>query len=67
MSDIIVPGFKSSELIAELAKVFDQMSDDERAKLMKQVNIIFYEQFFLIHRLFLSFFDYNLFPHKHVC
>ena len=40
MSDIIVPGFESSKLIAELAKVFDQMSDDERTKLMKQVNII---------------------------
>ena len=67
MSDIIVPGFKSSELIAELAKVFDQMSDDERAKLMKQVNIIFYKHFLLIHRLFLSFLDYNLFPRKYVC
>ncbi|KAI7850471.1 sterol binding protein [Circinella umbellata] len=41
MSDIIVPGFESSKLIAELAKVFDQMSDDERTKLMKQVNGVF--------------------------
>ncbi|KAI9246259.1 sterol binding protein [Phascolomyces articulosus] len=41
MSDIIVPGFKSSELIAELAKVFEGMTADEKAKLMKQVNGVF--------------------------
>lgn len=37
MSDIVVPGFKSSELIAELNKVFDGYSAEERAKLIKQV------------------------------
>ena len=37
MSDIVVPGFKSSELIAELNKVFEGYSADERAKLIKQV------------------------------
>ncbi|KAI7857105.1 SCP2 sterol-binding domain-containing protein [Circinella umbellata] len=41
MSDIVVPGFASSELIAELAKVFDGMGDAERAKLIKQVNGVF--------------------------
>lgn len=37
MSDIVVPGFKSSELIAELNKAFEGYSDEERAKLIKQV------------------------------
>ncbi|KAI7874112.1 sterol-binding-like protein [Lichtheimia hyalospora FSU 10163] len=41
MSDIVVPGFKSSELIAELNKVFEGYSADERAKLIKQVNGVF--------------------------
>ncbi|KAI9275982.1 SCP2 sterol-binding domain-containing protein [Sporodiniella umbellata] len=41
MSDIVVPGFKSSELIAELNKAFDAFSPEERAKLVKQVNGIF--------------------------
>jgi hypothetical protein len=38
MSDIVVPGFKSSELIAELDKVFAAYSADEKAKLVKQVS-----------------------------
>lgn len=37
MSDIIVPGFKSSELIAELDKVFAGYSPEEKVKLVKQV------------------------------
>ncbi|KAG0175691.1 hypothetical protein DFQ28_006881 [Apophysomyces sp. BC1034] len=41
MSDIVVPGFKSSELIAELNKVFENFSEEERAKLIKQVNGVF--------------------------
>ncbi|KAI9319253.1 SCP2 sterol-binding domain-containing protein [Dichotomocladium elegans] len=41
MSDIIVPGFKSSEVIAELSKVFDAYSPEERGKLNKQVNGVF--------------------------
>lgn len=41
MSDIIVPGFKSSELIAELNKAFEAFSTEERAKLLKQVNGVF--------------------------
>ncbi|KAI9498099.1 SCP2 sterol-binding domain-containing protein [Zychaea mexicana] len=41
MSDIVVPGFASSELIAELAKVFESMGADEKAKLIKQVNGVF--------------------------
>ncbi|CDH58567.1 sterol-binding-like protein [Lichtheimia corymbifera JMRC:FSU:9682] len=41
MSDIVVPGFKSSELIAELNKAFEGYSDEERAKLIKQVNGVF--------------------------
>ncbi|CAO3595055.1 unnamed protein product [Absidia cylindrospora] len=41
MSSIIVPGFKSSELIAELDKVFANYSAEEKAKLIKQVNGIF--------------------------
>lgn len=41
MSDIIVPGFKSSELIAELSAAFDNFSPEERAKLVKQVNGVF--------------------------
>ncbi|KAI9494565.1 SCP2 sterol-binding domain-containing protein [Zychaea mexicana] len=41
MSDIIVPGLKSSELIAELSKAFEQFSPEERAKLIKQVNGVF--------------------------
>lgn len=38
MSDIIVPGFKSSELIAELNKAFENFSPEEKAKLIKQVS-----------------------------
>lgn len=41
MSDIVVPGFKSSELIAELSKAFEGFSAEERAKLVKQVNGVF--------------------------
>ncbi|ORZ07651.1 SCP2 sterol-binding domain-containing protein [Absidia repens] len=41
MSDIIVPGFKSSELIAELDKIFSNYSAEEKAKLIKQVNGVF--------------------------
>ncbi|KAG2206503.1 SCP2 sterol-binding domain-containing protein [Mucor mucedo] len=41
MSDIVVPGFKSSELIAELNKAFEGFSDEERAKMIKQVNGVF--------------------------
>lgn len=41
MSDIIVPGFKSSELIAELSKAFEAFNEEERAKLIKQVNGVF--------------------------
>ncbi|GAA5812980.1 hypothetical protein MFLAVUS_006444 [Mucor flavus] len=41
MSDIVVPGFKSSELIAELSKAFEAFSEEERAKLIKQVNGVF--------------------------
>ncbi|KAF1796821.1 SCP2 sterol-binding domain-containing protein [Mucor lusitanicus] len=41
MSDIIVPGFKSSELIAELNKSFESFSPEEKAKLLKQVNGVF--------------------------
>lgn len=37
MSDIVVPGFASSELIAALAKIFDEYSPEERAKFIKQV------------------------------
>ncbi|KAI8885555.1 sterol-binding-like protein [Backusella circina FSU 941] len=41
MSDIVVPGFKSSELIAELSKAFENFNADEKAKLIKQVNGVF--------------------------
>ncbi|KAI8388463.1 SCP2 sterol-binding domain-containing protein [Radiomyces spectabilis] len=41
MSDIVVPGFKSSELIAELSKVFDAYSPEEKAALIKKVNGVF--------------------------
>ncbi|KAI9473526.1 MAG: SCP2 sterol-binding domain-containing protein [Benjaminiella poitrasii] len=41
MSDLVVPGFKSSELINDLNKAFDQFSPEERAKLVKQVNGVF--------------------------
>lgn len=41
MSDIVVPGFKSSELIADLSKAFEAFSEEERAKLIKQVNGVF--------------------------
>lgn len=37
MSDIAVPGFKSSQLIAELNKSFEAFSPEEKAKLLKQV------------------------------
>lgn len=37
MSDIVVPGFASSELIAALAKIFDEYTPEERAKFIKQV------------------------------
>lgn len=39
MSDIVVPGFKSSELIAELSKAFENFSPEEKAKLIKQVSV----------------------------
>lgn len=48
MSDIIVPGFKSSELIAELNKSFESFSPEEKAKLLKQVCI---QSRVLFHRL----------------
>jgi putative sterol carrier protein len=41
MSDIIVPGFKSSELIADLSKAFEGFNAEEKAKLVKQVNGVF--------------------------
>ncbi|KAI9310962.1 SCP2 sterol-binding domain-containing protein [Dichotomocladium elegans] len=41
MSDIVVPGFASSELIASLDKVFEGYSPEEKQKLLKQVNGIF--------------------------
>ncbi|KAL9558330.1 hypothetical protein MBANPS3_000953 [Mucor bainieri] len=41
MSDIVVPGFKSSELIADLNKAFESFTPEERAKLIKQVNGVF--------------------------
>lgn len=41
MSDIVVPGFKSSELIAELNKSFENYSPEEKQKLIKQVNGVF--------------------------
>jgi hypothetical protein len=41
MSDIVVPGFKGSELIAELSKAFEAYTPEERAKLIKQVNGVF--------------------------
>lgn len=37
MSDIAVPGFKSSHLIAELNKSFEAFSPEEKANLLKQV------------------------------
>jgi len=45
MSDIIVPGFKSSELIAELSKSFESFSPEEKAKLLKQVCILLFREF----------------------
>ncbi|KAG2204230.1 hypothetical protein INT46_008845 [Mucor plumbeus] len=41
MSDIVIPGFKSSQLIAELNKSFEAFSPEEKAKLLKQVNGVF--------------------------
>ncbi|KAF7773278.1 hypothetical protein Agabi119p4_5445 [Agaricus bisporus var. burnettii] len=41
MSDIRVPGFKSSELIAGLQAGFAKSSDSERQALMKKTNGIF--------------------------
>ncbi|KAG0164758.1 hypothetical protein DFQ28_004108 [Apophysomyces sp. BC1034] len=41
MSNIIVPGFKGSELIGELDKTFSAYSPEEKAKLIKQVNGVF--------------------------
>lgn len=37
MSDIVVPGFASSELMADLSKAFADFSAEERQKLIKQV------------------------------
>ncbi|ORX61681.1 sterol-binding-like protein [Hesseltinella vesiculosa] len=47
MSDIIVPGFKSSELIHQLNVVFTAFTEDERQNLVKQVNGVF--QFVIIN------------------
>ncbi|KAG2234178.1 SCP2 sterol-binding domain-containing protein [Thamnidium elegans] len=41
MSDIVVPGFQSSELMADLSKAFADFSPEERQKLIKQVNGVF--------------------------
>ncbi|GAA5804286.1 SCP2 sterol-binding domain-containing protein [Helicostylum pulchrum] len=41
MSDIVVPGFQSSELMADLSKAFADFSAEERQKLIKQVNGVF--------------------------
>ncbi|KAI8081445.1 SCP2 sterol-binding domain-containing protein [Halteromyces radiatus] len=41
MSDIRVPGFKSSEVIALLDKHFNAYSADEKAALIKKVNGVF--------------------------
>ncbi|CDS11075.1 hypothetical protein LRAMOSA03339 [Lichtheimia ramosa] len=38
MSDIVVPGFKSSELIAEMSDTLDAFSEEERANFIQQVN-----------------------------
>ncbi|KAL1934797.1 hypothetical protein VTP01DRAFT_6979 [Rhizomucor pusillus] len=41
MSELVVPGFKGSEIIAELDKSFANISAEEKAKLIKQVNGVF--------------------------
>ncbi|KAI8992073.1 SCP2 sterol-binding domain-containing protein [Mycotypha africana] len=41
MSDIVVPGFKSSELIDALNRAFENFTPEEKAKLIKQVNGVF--------------------------
>ncbi|ORX56399.1 sterol binding protein [Hesseltinella vesiculosa] len=49
MSDIVVPGFKGSELINDLNKALNEnLSAEERAKLIKQVNGVF--QFVLTNK-----------------
>lgn len=37
MSDIVVPGFQSSQLMADLNKAFEEFSPEEKQKLIKQV------------------------------
>lgn len=41
MSELVVPGFKGSEIIAELDKSFANISAEEKAKLIKLVRLIF--------------------------
>ncbi|KAI0346289.1 sterol-binding-like protein [Trametopsis cervina] len=41
MSDIQEPGFKSSEVLATLAKVFDGYNDEEKKAQIKKTNGIF--------------------------
>ncbi|KAI0697968.1 sterol-binding-like protein [Cytidiella melzeri] len=41
MSDIQEPGFKSSEILAGLAKVFDSYNDEEKKGRIKKTNGIF--------------------------
>ncbi|KAH9902625.1 sterol-binding-like protein [Cubamyces menziesii] len=41
MSDIKVEGFKSSEILAALAQVFDSYSDEEKKAQIKKTNGIF--------------------------
>ncbi|CAO3692851.1 unnamed protein product [Rhizopus stolonifer] len=41
MSDIIVPGFQSSELIAQLDTAFKSFNPEEKTKMIKQVNGVF--------------------------
>ncbi|KAI8062440.1 sterol binding protein [Gongronella butleri] len=49
MSDIVVPGFNGSKLIADLDKALNEsLTAEERAKLIKQVNGVF--QFVLTNK-----------------
>ncbi|EJF64681.1 sterol-binding-like protein [Dichomitus squalens] len=41
MSDIKVEGFKSSEILAQLAQVFENFSDEEKKQQIKKTNGIF--------------------------
>ncbi|PIL29811.1 hypothetical protein GSI_08017 [Ganoderma sinense ZZ0214-1] len=41
MSDIKVAGFKSSEILAQLAEVFSNFSDEEKKQQIKKTNGIF--------------------------